>query len=230
MNTITKIMRYSYIKFLFGISFFVGIFCFGLFFITDVFAFHQHKTIQLNNEITQDALEVEWYLNQTEKILNTNNSDISEALSLLHMAQVKLGFLKNWHSNSTIAQLINELEKETLGKKITTTMNLPPIPSNQLPHSSNVPLTTTTIPGQLSQNNLPSSTTLSSASSKLPSLPSPNASQSSIDITINSDENKTAQFLNTKKQNDTLKFDDTNLRKAFPELDQIISQDTSNIS
>ncbi len=223
---------------------------FTLFFIPNAFAFHHQKMVQLNNEITQNALEIDWYLNETEAILKKNNSDISEALSLLHMAHVKLGFLKNWYSNSTVAMILSELNKDSKTKEITITSNLPPIPTSQLSHSSIIvpPTTTTTettttnsfssLPGANSTNTnntaklpvLPSS-----QSSKLPALPLSTKTISKNQTSLNhlnmQEDNKIipSKNINLTKSNQTAKtFDDSNLRKAFPELDEIIGQNSTD--
>ena len=77
--------------------------------VSDIWGFHEKQNSNINSQISLIAFEIGKYLNQTSTILQSDNANISKALSSLNLAQVRLAQLENWHANSTIAQMINEL-------------------------------------------------------------------------------------------------------------------------
>lgn len=77
--------------------------------LNDSWAFHTKQTKNINQEINSIALEVSKYLNESATILKSNKADISQALVNINLAQDRLSQLEGWHSNSTIAQMINQI-------------------------------------------------------------------------------------------------------------------------
>jgi hypothetical protein len=98
-KSITPILTSSFI--IFSISLIINV--------SDIWGFHEKQNSNINSQISLIAFEIGKYLNQTATILQSDNANISKALSSLNLAQVRLAQLENWHANSTIAQMINEL-------------------------------------------------------------------------------------------------------------------------
>jgi hypothetical protein len=95
----------SYFPFLIGLIMVFSV----LLSVNDSWAFHTKQTKNINQEINSIALEVSKYLNESATILKSNKADISQALVNINLAQDRLSQLEGWHSNSTIAQMINQI-------------------------------------------------------------------------------------------------------------------------